>query len=108
MSFNSDLLGIMLVFVFAVQLTVEVLVFGWDRAERFNQAVIWAEFFEQHNTTKTVFKWIGIVLSIMWLLALVTYPIEALIAAVFAVAMVCVSMYFTLFDNECTYIGAKF
>ncbi len=106
-SVNGELLGLMLVFVFAVQLAVEVMVFGWNRADRFNQLMVWADFVEQSKATQTTFKWLGVILSILWIVALTTYPLEAFISAAVAVALICVSVYFTLFDKDGNYIGVK-
>ncbi len=106
-SIDFDILAMMLAFVVMSQLCVEVVVFGWERSKRLNQMAIWADFIRTQKRFRAGLTMFGLFFLLAWFGSVILSPVETMIATAVAFVLVCVSLYFTLFDEDGHYLGAK-
>lgn len=98
--FNMEVFGFFAIFAVVTQLLLEVMVFGWEREERYVNLSNWLVF---ANSTKRRRFWNGffdITLACVWAFGMYKHTLETFAALLVALVAFAISMYFTLYDRN--------
>ncbi len=99
-SINGDVLGLYILFAIFCQLAYEVIVFGWDRDERYTNFSNWMNFVATSRVHRIFNYTVDAGVIGLWVFAFYKFPVEAGIAFIVAVCVLFISLYFTLVDSK--------
>lgn len=94
-SFNADFFGMCLFFGLACQLSIEVLVFGWERGSRRLNKEIWVDLLKTQKNKRRISCAFVLSFAAVWVFGFFMFPLEIAVATLICSLSWVVSLYFT-------------